>query len=85
MEETKSSNSMFTLIGIGFVAISCILGYLSFDRYMNTYQISKSKFICTQIQQVGKNMDDVICTQYTDQKFAKVAMEQNKALAFLSK
>lgn len=85
MEETKSSNGMFTLIGVVFVGISCVLGYLSFDRYTNTYQISKAKFICTQIQQVGKNMDDVICTQYTDQKFAKVAMEQNRALAFLTK
>lgn len=85
MEEKNSTNAVFGIAGIIFAVSSIAMAYFSFENYMNTYQISKSKFICTQIQQVGKNMDDVICTQYTDQKFAKVAMEQNKALAFLSK
>jgi hypothetical protein len=69
--------STFALTGVGSV--------VAYETYMNTYQISKAKFICTKIEQVGKNMDDVICVQYTEQKFAKSAIEQSKALAYLSK
>lgn len=67
----------FAVTGVGSV--------VAYETYMNTYQISKSKFICTKIEQIGKNMDDVICVQYTEQKFAKSAIEQSKALAYLSK
>ena len=67
----------FAITGVGSV--------VAYETYMNTYQISKSKFICTKIEQIGKNMDDVICVQYTEQKFAKAAVEQSKALAYLSK
>jgi hypothetical protein len=69
--------STFALTGVGSV--------VAYETYMNTYQISKAKFICTKIEQIGKNMDDVICVQYTEQKFAKSAIEQSKALAYLSK
>ena len=67
----------FALTGIGSI--------YAYEAYVSTYQISKAKFICTKIEQVGKNMDDVICVQYTEQKFAKSAIEQSKALAYLSK
>ena len=69
--------STFTLTGVGSV--------VAYETYMNTYQINKAKFICTKIEQIGKNMDDVVCVQYTEQKFAKAAVEQSKALAYLSK
>ena len=69
--------SSFALTGIG--------GVFAYEAYVNTYQISKAKFICTKIEQIGKNMDDVVCVQYTEQKFAKAAVEQSKALAYLSK
>jgi hypothetical protein len=69
--------STFALTGVGSV--------VAYETYVNTYQISKAKFLCTKIEQIGKNMDDVICVQYTEQKFAKAAVEQSKALAYLSK
>ena len=87
MEETKSSMMSYM---INFVMI-CSFGlmglslFFAYEQYVNTYQISKAKFICTKIEQVGKNMDDVVCVQYTEQKFAKSAIEQSKALAYLSK
>lgn len=80
MEENKSSNAFLTMIGLTFILISCALAYISYDRYMNTYQISKAKFLCTKIEQVGKNMDDVVCVQYTEQKFSKEAVALNKVV-----
>ena len=69
--------SSFALTGAGSI--------YAYEAFVSNYQISKAKFICTKIEQVGKNMDDVICVQYTEQKFAKAAVEQSKALAYLSK
>lgn len=86
MEEKRSVAS--TIMGITTIAcfaMTGVGGVLAYEAYMNTYQISKAKFICTKIEQIGKNMDDVVCVQYTEQKFAKAAVEQSKALAYLSK
>ena len=65
-----------------FTGVGSIYAY---EAYVSTYQISRAKFICTKIEQIGKNMDDVVCVQYTEQKFAKAAVEQSKALAYLAK
>ena len=87
MEETKSSMMSYAInfVMIGSIALMGLSLYMAYENYVSTYQISKAKFICTKIEQVGKNMDDVICVQYTEQKFAKSAIEQSKALAYLSK
>jgi hypothetical protein len=84
MMEEKESNAIGTImniIGVTCVALSVAGGYLAFDTYQNKYQLSKAQFICTKIEQVGKNMDDVVCTQYTNQKYAKEAVALNKTLS----
>lgn len=88
MMEEKESNAfgmLMNMIGITCVAISVAGGYVAYDTYKNKYQLSKAQFICTKIEQVGKNMDDVICTQYTNQKFAKEAVALNKTIAAFEK
>lgn len=76
---------ILNLIIVGSFALSGVGVVFGYEMYMSTYQISKAKFLCTKIEQVGKNMDDVVCVQYTEQKFAKSAVEQSRAMAYLSK
>lgn len=88
MMEEKESNiigTVMNIIGVSCVALSVAGGYVAFDTYQNKYQLSKAQFICTKIEQVGKNMDDVICTQYTNQKFAKEAVALNRTIAAFEK
>lgn len=88
MMEEKESNiigTMMNVIGVSCVALSVAGGYVAYDTYLNKYQLSKAQFICTKIEQVGKNMDDVVCTQYTNQKFAKEAVALNKTIAAFEK
>jgi hypothetical protein len=84
-EDSGSNSGVFAVLGVSFMVISAGLAYLAYDRYMNTYQISKAGFICTKIEQVGKNMDDVRCVQYTDQKYSKEAIAMSKVADFMSK
>jgi hypothetical protein len=87
MEENESNTigTIMNIIGVTCVALSVGGGYIAFDTYQNKYQLSKAQFICTKIEQVGKNMDDVICTQYTNQKYAKEAVALNKTIAAFEK
>jgi hypothetical protein len=68
-----------TFVGLSCFAITIAGSYLAYNTYVSKYQLSKAQFICTKIEQVGKNMDDVICTQYTNQKYAKEAVALNKS------
>lgn len=88
MMEEKESNiigTVMNVIGVSCVALSVAGGYVAYDTYLNKYQLSKAQFICTKIEQVGKNMDDVVCTQYTNQKYAKEAVALNKTIAAFEK
>ncbi len=83
--ERNTIGTIMNIIGVTCVALSVGGGYIAFDTYQNKYQLSKVQFICTKIEQVGKNMDDVICTQYTNQKYAKEAVALNKTIAAFEK
>jgi hypothetical protein len=84
-ENSGSGSGVYVFLGVSFMLISIALMYLGYDRYMNTYQISKAGFICTKIEQIGKNMDDVRCVQYTDQKYSKEAIALSKTVDSYSK
>lgn len=75
--EEKSGNFL-ALITIVFMLSTAVLGYMMFETYFNKVTVSKSQFICTKIEQVGKHMDDVVCTQYTHQKHSKEAVALNQ-------
>jgi hypothetical protein len=75
--EVQSSSKM-TLVASLFMLATAGLGYVLGDMYLKSYNVSKSAFICTKIEQVGKNMDDVVCVQYTHQKHQKEAVALNK-------
>ena len=84
METNENRSSAW----MGIVTVTCFcasgaLLYVAWDRYQNQHMLSKSQFICTKIEQVGKNMDDVTCVQYTNQKFYKEAVALNKTSDFL--
>ena len=84
-KESSVLGNLAAFVGVTCFAISIAGVYVAFDTYQNKYQLSKAHFICTKIEQVGKNMDDVVCTQYTNQKFAKEAVALNKTLAAFEK
>jgi hypothetical protein len=78
--ENESSNSgLITITATIFMILTAVSGYVLFDTYYNKYQLSKSAFVCTKIEQVGKNLDDVICVQYTAQKHYQQAVSLNKS------
>ena len=84
MENIESRSSAW--MGIITITCFCVSGallYVAWDRYENTHALSKVQFICTKIEQIGKNMDDVTCVQYTNQKFYTEAVALNKTSEFL--
>lgn len=76
-EETKGSNRV-AILATTFMISTSVLGYMMGETYLNKVALSKSQFICTKIEQVGKHMDDVVCTQYTHQKYSKEAVALNQ-------
>jgi len=81
MEDKKSSSTLATITTV-FMVSTAALAYVSFELFFNQYQVSKSNFICTKIEQVGKNLDDVRCVQYTSSKYSKEAISLNSASSF---
>lgn len=78
VKTSKGSYVFFSIVGlISFVA-AVGLAYFNYGTYKNTYILSKNSFVCTKIEQLGKNMDDVTCVQYTSQKFYKEAVVLNR-------
>ena len=75
--EVSSSSTGYVAAGL-FMCTTAVLAYLIGSTAMDKYLLSKSAFICTKIEQVGKNMDDVQCVQYTHQKHQKEAVALNK-------
>lgn len=86
--EQKGSNGVVIVATI-FMILTAASGYVLFDLYFNKYQLSKSGFICTKIEQIGKNLDDVVCVQYTAQKHYQQAVSLNRtsmtAASYMSK
>ena len=81
MENENNSSVIVNVVAVVSMAAAVGLSYLSFMNWQNAYSISKANFICTKIQQVGKNLDDVICVQYTNQKFSKEAVALNQMMS----
>ena len=78
VQENKPSNgAIMSLIGVVCFVVAIAQAYILFEQYKGTYQISKVQFICTKVEQVGKNLDDVKCVQYTNQKYSKEAIAFN--------
>jgi hypothetical protein len=75
--EEKSGN-ILALTATVFMLSTAVLGYMMFETYFNKVTVSKAQFICTKIEQVGKHMDEVVCTQYTHQKYSKEAVALNQ-------
>lgn len=83
MENESRGSVLMGIITITCFCVSGALLYVAWDRYENTHALAKSQFICTKIEQIGKNMDDVTCVQYTNQKFYKEAVALNKTSDYL--
>lgn len=81
MENENNSSMIVNVVAVVSMAAAVGLSYLSFMNWQNAYSISKANFICTKIEQVGKNLDDVICVQYTNQKFSKEAVALNQMMS----
>lgn len=76
LEENKA-NSTIAILATTFMVTTAALGYVLFERTWNANNLPKTTFICTKVEQVGKNLDDVRCVQYTHQKFYKDAVAMN--------
>jgi len=81
MENENNGSMIVNVVAVVSMAAAVGLSYLSFMNWQNAYSISKTHFICTKIEQVGKNLDDVICVQYTNQKFSKEAVALNQMMS----
>ena len=81
MENENNGSMIVNVVAVVSMAAAVGLSYLSFMNWQNAYSISKTHFICTKIEQVGKNLDDVICVQYTNQKFSKEAVALNRMMS----
>jgi hypothetical protein len=78
VKENSNFSTFFALFGTVSFVVAVALAYLSYGTYQNAFTLSKSQFVCTKIEQLGKNMDDVTCVQYTSQKFYKEAVVLNR-------
>jgi hypothetical protein len=76
IKDSKSSN-VFGILGVSTFIIAGALSYITFIDLSRNINVSKAQFVCTKIEQIGKNMDDVRCVQYTDQKFSQEAVTLN--------
>ena len=79
----ENSTSKLAIVTTFFMLTTAALAFLTFDAYAGKYQISKANYICTKIEQVGKNLDDVRCVQYTSSKYSKEAVSLNNASSIL--
>ena len=77
-KQNSGAYAFLSIVGIISFVAAVALAYLSYGTYQNAYTLSKSQFICTKIEQLGKNMDNVTCVQYTSQKFYKEAVVLNR-------
>jgi len=75
--------SKVAVVATFFMITTAALAFVSFDSFVGKYQLSKANFICTKIEQVGKNLDDVRCVQYTSSKYSKEAVSLNNAWSIL--
>jgi len=77
MEDQSKVSGIFSALA-GISVVGCIAGaYVGYDVFVNKNLLSKDHYVCTQVEQVSKNMDDVICVQYTHQKYSKTAQAAN--------
>jgi hypothetical protein len=81
VEENKTNK--VAIVATFFMITTASLAFVSFDSFVGKYQLSKANFICTKIEQVGKNLDDVRCVQYTSSKYSKEAVSLNNASSIL--
>lgn len=63
------------------VVIGAVVVYMAYDIHVNKNLLSKDQFVCTQIEQMSRNLDDVVCVQYTHHKHSKAAMTVNSVFA----
>ena len=66
------------VIAVTFMVATAGLIYVLGDITFKNYILAKPAFICTKIEQVGKNLDDVTCVQYTHQKYSSAAVAVNE-------
>ena len=77
-ESEEKTGGILAIVTTTFMLSTAVLGYMMFETYYSKVALSKTQFICTKIEQVGKHMDDVVCTQYTHQKYSKEAVALNQ-------
>lgn len=75
--DAKEKSSKLGVTVVMLFVLCALQSFLLWDAFLNNVTVSKNQFVCTKIEQVGKNMDDVRCTQYTNQKFSKEAVALN--------
>ena len=80
MEEQSKGSAILSMMA-GVSVIMCGLAiYVGYDVFVNKNLLSKDQFVCTQVEQISKNLDDVVCVQYTHQKYSKAAIAANSLI-----
>tara|TARA_B100002019_G_scaffold290396_1_gene308005 strand:- start:942 stop:1205 length:264 start_codon:yes stop_codon:yes gene_type:complete len=80
MTERSALSIKYLFIIIFLLIVTGGLSYLLLVDYYENHNINKDQFLCTKIEQIGKNVDDVACVQYTAQKYYPETMQLNSKL-----
>lgn len=75
--EKPKTGVILNMLSVTMFVVAVGQAYILFNEWQSTYKISKVQFICTKVEQIGKNLDDVRCVQYTNQKYSKEAIAFN--------
>lgn len=75
--EAKTSTKTMSLVIFLMLVAVVLMGLSTADTVINKTTLNKNAFVCTKIEQVGKNMDNVVCVQYTHQKHYQNAVTLN--------
>ena len=79
MDNTEKLFNGYVIATI-FMIVSAVLIYITFDTLYGNHVLNKQAFLCTKVEQTGKNLDDVTCVQYTQHKHYQQAIALNKSI-----
>lgn len=79
-EVVQGSSNKTAIAAVFFMVTSAGLLFVVGDTLYTNHLLAKPSFICTKIEQIGKNMDDVKCVQYTHQKYSTAAVAVNELI-----
>ena len=85
VNETDKELPLLTKVKLGVYVILCggaviAMASLLVFHVKNFHSLSREEFHCTRVEQVGKGLDQVVCVQYTHNRFFRDVIEPPAAV-----